>query len=239
MPNRPGHFHRHRFPAEVISYAVWLYYRLPLSQRDVEERLAERGIQVSYEIVRRWAIKFGPLFTEELRRREAQPGRTWHVDEVFLRMNGRRVYLWRAVDEHGQVLDILVQERRDSDAAERFFRRLLDHAGEAPERIVTDKLASYPVAKQRIPALDAARHLFVRAAARLNNRAEQSHQPTRVRERRMQRFKSLAQAQRFLSAFSRTCSLFRPRRHLLTASDYRVTMKDRFQIWREVTRVAA
>ena len=238
MPDRPGHFHRHRFPAEVISHAVWLYYRFPLSHRDVEELLCERGIQVSYETVRRWAIKFGALFAKELRRREAPPGRTWHVDEVFLRMNGRRVYLWRAVDEHGQVLDILVHQRRDADAAERFFRRLLNHGGNAPERIVTDKLASYAVAKQRIPALDAAKHIYVRAA-RLNNRAEQSHQPTRVRERRMQRFKSPAQAQWFLAAFSRTCNLFRPRRHLLTAADYRTTMKDRFQIWREVTRVAA
>ena len=239
MPDRPGHFHRHRFPAEVISYAVWLYYRFPLSHRDVEELLSERGIQVSYETVRRWAIKFGPLFAAELRRRQARLGKTWHVDEVFLRMNGQRVYLWRAVDEHGQVLDILVQHRRDADAAERFFQRLLDQLGDAPERIVTDKLASYAVAKQRMPALGPAKHLHVRAAARLNNRAEQSHQPTRVRERRMQRFKSPAQAQRFLTAFSRTCNLFRPRRHLLTASEYRATMKDRFQTWREITRVTA
>ena len=239
MPDRSGHFHRHRFPSEVISYAVWLYYRFPLSHRDVEELLAERGIQVSYESVRHWSIKFAALFAEELRRRETRSGKTWHVDEVFLRMNGRRVYLWRAVDEYGQVLDILVQERWDADAAERFFRRLLEHQADAPERIVTDKLASYAVAKQRIATLQAVTHLHVRAAARLNNRAEQSHQPTRVRERRMQRLKSSAQAQRFLTAFSRVCNLFRSRRHLLTASDYRVTTKDRFQTWREVTRVAA
>ena len=189
--------------------------------------------------MRRWAIKFGPLFAEELRRREVRCGKTWHVDEVFLRMNGQRVYLWRAIDEHGQVLDILVQERRDADAAERFFRRPLDEGGEAPARIVTDKLASYAAAKRRIPALDSAKHIHVRAAARLNNRMEQSHQPTRLRERRMQRFKSPAQAQRFLTVYSQTCNLFRPRRHLLSASTYRTTMRNRFKTWREVTCVAA
>ena len=239
MPDRPGHFHRHRFPAEVISYAVWLYYRFPLSHRDVEELLAQRGIQVSYETVRCWAVKFGSLFAKELRRREVRSGKTWHLDEVFLRMNGRRVYLWRAVDEHGQVLDILVQERRGAAAAERFFRRLLDHGGNTPERIVTDKLASYAAASERIPELESVKHVCVRAAARLNNRIEQSHQPTRVRERRLQRFKSPAQAQRFLTVFSRTCNLFRIQRHLLTAAEYRTVMKDRFQIWREVTQVAA
>jgi putative transposase len=239
MPDRPGHFHRHRFPAEVISYAVWLYSRFPLSHRDVEELLAERGIRVSYETVRRWANKFGVLFAEELRRREARRGRTWHVDEVFLRMNGRRVYLWRAVDEHGQVLDILVQERRNAAAAERFFRRRLAPVNDTPERIVTDKLASYAAAKQRIPGLNAVKHVYVRATARLNNRIEPSHQPTRIRERRMQRFKSPAQAQRFLTAFSGSCNLFRVQRHLLVAAEYRTVMKDRFQIWREVTHVAA
>ena len=208
MPDRPGHFHRHRFPSEVISYAVWLYYPFPLSHRDAEELLCERGVHVSYQAVRCWAIKFGPLFAEELRRREVRRGTTWHLDEVFLRMNGWRVYLWRAIDEHGQVLDILVQERRDADAAERFLRRLLHHGDEAPEQIVTDKLASYAAAKRRIPALDTAKHIHVRAAARLNNRMEQSHQPTRLREHRMQRFKSPAQAQRFLTVYSRTCNLF-------------------------------
>ena len=239
MPDRPGHFHRHRFPAEIISYAVWLYYRFPLSHRDVEELLNQRGITVSYETVRCWAIKFGSLFAEELRRRKAQPATTWHLDEVFLRMHGRRVYLWRAIDEHGQVLDILVQERRNAEAAERFFRRLLGQVEEPPEQIVTDKLASYAVAKRRIPALDTVKHVHVRAAARLNNRIEQSHQPTRLRERRMQRFKSPAQAQRFLTAFSSVCNLFRPRRHLLTAAAYRTALQDRLRLWREVTRVAA
>jgi putative transposase len=238
MPERPGYFHRHRFPAEVVSYAVWLYYRFPLSHRDVEELLAQRGIQVSYETVRHWAIKFGPLFAEELRRREAQRGQTWHVDEVFLRMNGRPVYLWRAVDEHGQVLDILVQERRNAGAAERFFRRLLARTGKTPERIITDGLASYAAAKEQIPELEPVKHVHVRVAARLNNRIEQSHQPTRLRERRMQRFKSIPQAQRFLSTFSFVCNLFRLRRHLLAATEYRSALQHQFQTWREVTHVA-
>jgi putative transposase len=179
------------------------------------------------------------LFAEKLRRREARCGKTWHLDEVFLRMNGRRVYLWRAVDEHGQVLDILVQERRNANAAERFFRRLLDCIGEVPKRIVTDKLASYAAAKHRIPELEHVKHVHVRAVARLNNQVEQSHQPTRLRERRMQRFKSIPQAQKFLSNFSSFCNLFRPRRHLLSTADYRATMRERFPVWREVTRVAA
>jgi putative transposase len=239
MPDRPAHFHRHRFPAEVISYAVWLYYRFPLSHRDVEELLAQRGVQVSYETIRCWAIKFGSLFAEELRRREVRCGKTWHLDEVFLRMNGRRVYLWRAIDEHGQVLDILVQERRDAAAAERFFRRLLHGVGKVPERIVTDGLTSYAAAKEKIPDLQAVPHVRVRAAARLNNRIEQSHQATRQRERRMQRFKSIAQAQRFLTAFSSICNHFRPRRHLLTALRYRTVMQERFQTWRQITGIAA
>ena len=172
----------------------------------------ELSCQSPYETVRCWAIKFGPLFAEQLRRRKARPGSTWHLDEVFVRIRGEQVYLWRAVDEHGQVLDILVQERRDGNAAERFFRRLLAHAGGAPECIITDGLASYAVAKQRVAELEAAKHVHVRAAARLNNRIEQSHQPTRIRERRMQRFKSIPQRRRsdfwLRSASSATCSVY-------------------------------
>ena len=239
MPDRPGPYHRHRFPAEVISYAVWLYFRFPLSHRDVEELLAERGIQVSYETIRRWSIKFGSRFGEELRRRESRPGTTWHLDEVFLRMNGRRVYLWRAIDEQGQVLDILVQARRDANAAERFFHRLLDRVGQAPEQIVTDKLASYAAAKERIPALGATKHVYMRAAARLNNPVERSHQARRIRERRMRCFKSPSSAQRFLSVFSRICNHFQLRRHLLPALQHREHKRARLRAWRELTGRAA
>jgi putative transposase len=237
MPDRPGHFYRHRFPAEIITYAVWLYHRFALSLRDVEELLFERGIRVTYESIRAWVEKFGERFAAELRRRAQRPGRTWHLDEVFLKIRGKQVYLWRAVDEHGQVLDILVQEQRDADAAEYFFRRLLDHTGVPPERIRTDRLASYAAAKKRLPELDGVEHEKVHAQARLNNRVEQSHLPTRLREYRMQRFKSMASAQRFLSAFSRFSNHFRLRRHLLCASEYRARLQARFRSWREVADV--
>jgi putative transposase len=237
MPDRPGHVHRHRFPTEIIAHAVWLYHRFALSFRDVEELLFERGIIVSYESIRAWVNKFGERFAAGLRRHGQRPGRTWHLDEVFLKIRGEWVYLWRAVDEHGQVLDILVQEHRDADAAARFFRCLLDHTGEPPERIRTDKLASYAAAKKRLPELAAVEHETVHSGARLNNRVEQSHQPTRVRERRMQRFKSIDSAQRFLSVFSRFCNHFRVRRHLTSVSEYRSTLRERFQSWREVADV--
>ena len=234
MPDRPGHFHRHRYPAEVISCAVWLYHRFALRFRDVEELLFERGIVVTYESIRAWVEKSGGRFAAKLRRQERRPGGTWHLDEVFLKVRGEQVYLWRAVDEHGQVLDILVQAQRNAEAAECFFRRLLDHAGGPPERIRTDKLASYAAAKRRIPELDGVEHEQVHAGARLNNRVEQSHLPTRLREYRMQRFKSMTSAQRFLSTFSRFCHHFRLRRHLLRASEYRTLLQARFDRWREL-----
>ena len=239
MPDRPGHHHRHRFPAAVIAHAVWLYYRFALSLRDVEELLYERGITVTYETVRVWAAKFGARYAAELRKRGARPGRTWHLDEVFTRVGGDKVYLWRAVGEHGQVPDVLVQEHRDAEAAERFFRQLLGHAGGPPDQIVTDGLASYGAAKARLPELAAVEHLRVRAAARLNNRVEQSHQPARLRERQMRRFKSVPSAQRFLAAFGRFCNHFRPRRHLLTAAEYRAVRRVRYAGWRELVTLAA
>jgi putative transposase len=149
-------------------------------------------------------------------------------------VNGKQVYLWRAVDEHSQVLDVLVWKHRDTAAAERFFRRLLGHAGGPPEQIVTDSLASYGAAKARLPELAAVEHLHVRSAARLNNRAEQSHQPTRLREYAMRRFKSIPSAQRFLAAFSRFSNHFRPRRHRLTAAEYRAVRHVRYSSWREL-----
>lgn len=237
MSNRPGHYHRHRFPADIISYAVWLYHRFALSYRDVEDLLFERGIVVTYETIRAWVEKFGIRYAARLRHRKQRPGRIWHMDEVFVRIRGQQVYLWRAVDEQGQVLDILVQDRRDTAAAERFFHHLLDRVGEPPEQIVTDRLASYAAAKERIPALSRTEHLKVRSNAGLNNRAEQSHQPTRLRERRMQRFKSVASAQRFLCTFSRFCNHFRLRRHLLGASEYPSILRSRFRSWREVASV--
>ncbi len=228
-------YHRHRFPAEVIAHAVRLYLRFALSYRDVEELLAERGIVVSYETIRAWVAKFGALYADALRRREPRPGSTWHLDEMAVRVGGRLQWLWRAVDEHGHTLDVLLQEHRDTDAAERFFRRLLTVAdGVPPERLTTDKLRSYAAALARLPELAGAEHLQVRSAMRCNNRVEQAHQPTRIRERVMRRFRSAASAQQFLDAFSRVCNHFRLRRHLLTAAAYRAEMRERAVTWREV-----
>ena len=235
MPEHPDLYRGYRFSAEVISHAVWLYARFALSFRDVEELLAERGIQLSYETVRRRVSRFGEPFAAELRRRERRVGRTWPLDEVFVRIGGEQKYLWRAVDGHGQVLDILLQDRRDTDAAECFFRTLLGHAGAPPERIVTDRLASYGAALQRLPERGGAEHLRVHSAARRNNRVEQSHLPTRLRARRMQGFRSMDSAQQFLSLFSPVCNLFRPRRHLRPAAPYRSTMAVRFRTWSEIT----
>ncbi len=223
-------YKRHRFPAEVISHTVWLYFRFSLSYRDVEELMVERGVLLTYETVRNWCTKFGQGYANKLKRRRPQLGDKWHLDEVFLSINGKRSYLWRAVDQEGHVLDILVQSRRNKKAAKKFFKKLLKGLQYAPRVIITDKLKSYEAAKEEIlPNVEHRQHKY------LNNRAENSHQPTRERERRMQRFKSPGHAQRFLSAYSFICSHFRPRRHLFTAPGYREELRQRFGSWREVT----
>ena len=221
------------FPGAVISHAVWLYLRFPLSFRDVEELLAERGIHVSYETVRRWVGKFGAQYGEALCKREPRPGRTWHLDEMAVRIAGKHHWLWRAVDEHATTLDVLLQEHRDTDAAERFFRKLLDHAGGAPERITTDKLGSYAAALRQMPELAGVEHQQVRSAMRCNNRVEQAHQPTRIRERRMGRFRCPTSAQQFLSAFARVPNLFRPGRHRLKAQEWRSALQGSFATWQQ------
>ena len=169
----------YRFPPAIISHAVWLYFRFSLSFRDVEELLAQRGIVVTYETVRQWCLKFGQTYANELRRRRPRCGDKWHLDEVFLKINGKQHYLWRAVDQHGNVLDILVQSRRNAKAAKRFFRELLKGLQYVPRVIITDKLRSYGAAKREI--LQGWEH---RQHKGLNNRAENSHQPTRLRELR-------------------------------------------------------
>src|ERR671910_2165027 len=216
MKRAPDPHYRHRFPAEIISHAVWLYHTFCLSFRDVELMLAERGIEVSYETIRRWCRKFAQSFANRLRRRRPRPGDRWHLDEVFIGINGVQHYLWRAVDQDGNVLDILVQSRRNKAAAKKFFRRLLKDLAYVPRVVVTDKLASYGAARREVlPSVEHRQH------KRLNNRAENSHQPTRERERRMRRFKSPGHAQRFLAAYGPIGSHFRPRRHRLAAADYR------------------
>jgi putative transposase len=222
----------HRYPIEVISHCVWLYHRFPLSFREVEELMLERGVVVSYETVRRWCVKFGPAYARELRRRRPRPGDKWHLDEVFIKINGERKYLWRAVDQDGMVLDILVQNRLDTAAARRFFRRLLKNTGAVPRVVVTDKLRSYGAAHREI--MPSVEH---RQSKYLNNRAENSHQPTRQRERAMKGFRGVGAAQRFLSAFSGISPHFRPHRHLMAAPDYRTEMTLRFTIWEQITGV--
>src|SRR5918911_2567938 len=230
MSTEPTTYPGYRFPAEVIHHAIWLYHLFSLSLRDIELILAERGVVVSYESIRRWCLRFGAEFAAKLRRRRPRPGDTWHMDEVYLKINGELFYLWRAVDQHGVVLDILVQERRNATAAKRFFKRLLRGLKYKPRRLITDGLRSYDVAKREI--LPDVRH---RTSRYLNNRAENSPRPTRRRERQMQRFKSPEQAQRFLSAHAVIYGLFRPRRHLMTAVEYRNARAKAFRIWRQET----
>jgi len=224
----------YRFPAEIINYAVWLYHVFGLSLRDVELILAERGITVTYESIRRWVLKFGADTAARLRQRRPRPGDTWHLDEVFLKINGTLHYLWRAVDQNGVVLDILVQQRRSGVAAKRFFKRLLKGLQFKPHRLIADGLRSYRVAHRAL--LPETRH---RVSRFLNNRAENSHQPTRRRERQMQRFKSPEQAQRFLSSHGMIYGHFRPRRHLMTAAQHRRARAKAFRIWRQETCVQA
>jgi putative transposase len=223
--------YRHRFPVEIVSHAVWPYDVFSLSLRDVELLLAERGIVVSYETVRRWCKKFGQIFANRLRRRRLRPSDKWHLDEVFIRIQGVQHYLWREVDQDGVVLDILVQPRRDVKAAKRFFRRLLKSLQYVPRVIVNDKLRSYGVARRQL--LPKVEH---RQSRYLNNRAENSHRPTRRLERKMQRLKLPGQAQDFLSAHAFIHGHFHPRRYLLTANSYRSVRTEAFNIWQQETR---
>jgi putative transposase len=227
-------YHRHRFPIEVVEHCVWLYFRFCLSYRNIEEMMAVRGVRVTYETVREWCRKFGALYATQLRKSRPGIGSKWHLDEVFLKMNGVQHYLWRAVDQNGVTIDILVQPKRDRWAALRFFRRLLHTAGGAPRVIITDKLRSYAAAKRQImPEIE---H---RQSRYLNNRCENSHQPTRTRERQMKRFQNPEQAQRFLSSFESINAIFRLRRHLLAAACYRLRFTHALQLWRATALAVA
>src|SRR3954470_12894339 len=222
---------RNRFPAEVISHAVWLYFRFPLSLRMVEEMLAARGILVSHETVRQWALKFGQDFASQIRRRLPAAGDKWHLDEVVVKIAGKKHWLWRAVDQDGIVLDVLVQSRRDKGAAKRLLRKLLKTQRRPPRVLITDKLASYGTAKREVmPGLEHRQHKG------LNNRAENSHQPTRRRERIMKRFQSAGQAQRFLSVHDQVANLFRRSTHS-KAADHRRARARAFQAWTELTSI--
>mgnify|MGYP001569654709 CR=1 FL=1 len=219
-------YKRHRFPPEIISYAVWLYHRFNLSHRDIEDLLAERCIIVTRESIRLWCIKFGAIYTRRLKRKHRGYGDTFYIDEVFVRINGKQHYLWRAVDQDGEVVDVYLQAKRDGAAAKRFFKRLLRNHGSEPRKIVTDKLHSYGVAHQELmPEVIHSTQQYE------NNRAEQSHEATRVRERGMTKFKSVGQAQRFLGVHAAVSNLFNLGRHLVKTQHYRDLRMSAFEEW--------
>jgi putative transposase len=228
VPN--NQYKGHRFPPEIIQHAVWLYYRFNLSHRDIEDLLAVRGIVVNYESIRLWSHKFGPKYARRLKRRHQGFGDTFFIDEVFVKIDGKQHYLWRAVDQDGEIVNVYLQSRRDGKAAKRFFSRLLKTHRSEPRKIVTDKLRSYGVAhRELIP------DTIHDTSQYANNRAELSHQPTRVRERGMRRFKSPQQAQRFLTVHAVVYNLFILGRHLVSAKNYRFFRSRAFSSWKCAT----
>jgi putative transposase len=231
-PPSSHRYKHHRFPVEIISHAVWLSCRFCLSDRDVEELLCARGIVVTDEATRQWCRKVGQASAKPLRRRRPQPGDTWHLAEVFLSITGARHDRWRAGDQDGNVLAILVQRRRDTHAAKPCFRKLLKGYHDVPRVMITDQRKSYGAAKRALlPGAEHRQHRY------LNNHAENSHQPTRQRERRLQGVKSPGHAQRFLAAYGPIAQHFRPRRHRLSAPEYRQDMGKRFHTWQDITRL--
>ena len=220
-------YKRHRFPPDIISCAVWLYYRFNLSHRDIEDLLAERGILVSRESVRLWCIKFRAPYARRLKRKHRGYGDTFYIDEVFVKINGKQQYLWRAVDQDGEMVDVYLQAKRDGAAAKRFFKRLMRSHGGEPRKIVADKLRSYPVDHREV-ILEVI-HVTDQYA---NNRAERSHEATRVRERGMKKFNSLGQAQRFVTAHAAVSNVFNLGRHLVSAGHHRHLRDSAFVEWR-------
>ena len=226
-------YRRHRFHPDIIRRAVWLYFRFTMSFRDVEDLLAERGIDVSYETVRLWVLKFGPAYARRICRRRGPAFDVWHLDEIFVNIGGKQMYLWRAVDGEGTVLDVLVQKRRNKRAALKLMRKLLRNQGVRPTRIVTDKLKSYGAAFRdlRLGHLHETGH-------RQNNRAESSHVPIRRRERKMQRFKSQSSAQKFLSTHGPIYNLFNVHRHLISRRTLRIFRNQAMAEWQTMTTAA-
>ena len=216
----------YRYPSQIISHAVWLYHRFTLSFRDIEELLAARGIIVTYETIRKWCKKFGSAYCNQIKKTRGRLGDTWYLDEVFIKINGVQHYLWRAVDQDGDEIDILVQKRKDKSAAKRFFKKLLKGQQATPIKVVTDKLRSYSAAKRDLmPSVEHSTQQYE------NNRCELSHQPSRQQERQMRRFKSQHQAQRFLTCHGVVNNLFRLGRHLMRAKNYRVLRDRAFVEW--------
>lgn len=224
----------YRFPKMIIAYAVYLYHRFLLSYRDVQELMFQRGVDVSHETVRAWCSRFGPELAEVLRHRKPRQGRTWHLDEMRVTLGGIVHWLWRAVNEHGEVLDVLLQEHRDTGAAKRFFKRLLDDQ-EIPERIVTGGLRSYGAALRDVPELGASEHITVSAAERQNNLIEQSHRPTREQERQQRGFRGVCRAQRFLFTHAEVANLFCYTRTQVPARLRRRNWQRGFNLWDELS----
>jgi len=223
-------YRRHRFHQSIIQAAVRLYYRYTLSFRDVEEILAERGIDVSYETIRRWCLKFGQTFAQRMRMQRQHPSSTWHIDEVFLKINGRQYCLRRAVDAEGEVLDVFLQSRRNTVAANKFLRHAMRARAASPQTNVTDKWRPPMLAARNL--LPSNNHIV---GKRLNNRAENSHQPTRRRERKLQRFKSPKSAQRFLSIHAAFYNHFNIQRHLLSRRTMKQLRDDTLRAWNGLT----
>jgi putative transposase len=229
----PISYARRRFPPVIIQHAVWLYLRFTLSYRDVEDLLAERGLEVSYETVRRWVLKFGPAIARRLRQQRPKPSPRWHLDEMAVRIGGEPMYLWRAVDDEGEVLDVLVQRRRGKAAALKPMRKLVQKQGFAPTVITTDRPRSYGAAFAELGL--AARH---EQGLGKNNRAEVSHQPLRRRERTMQRFKSPGSAQRFAAMHAAAYNTFNVQRHLISRRTLRAFRAEATAQWRAAAAAA-
>jgi transposase-like protein len=227
-------YKRHRFPPDIICYAVWLYFRFTLSFRDVEELLAERGIDVSYETIRCWTLKFGPKIARNLKRCRLAPSPRWHLDEMVVKVRGRHMYLWRAVDDEGEVLDMIIQHRRDTGAALKLLKRLIWSQKIVPEKVTTDGLKSYGAALDELGLRE--RHRAGRL--RENNRAENSHLPIRRRERKMQGFKSQRSAQKFLTTHAAVYNTYNTERHLVSRKTLRQYRVNAYAAWAVATIAA-
>ena len=217
---------------EIIRLAVMMYVRFPLSLRNVEDLLHERGINICHETIRYWWNRFGPMFAAEIRKRRVQSHAysnwRWHLDEVFVKINGETHYLWRAVDHEGEVLESIVTMRRDRRAAQRFLKKLMKQYG-APKMIVTDRLRSYRAAMSELG--NATKQNTGRW---LNNRAENTHLPFRRRERAMQRFRTTRSLQKFTSIHSSVTNHFNLQRHLITRDDYKTKRNAALIEWQQL-----
>ena len=224
-------YHRRRFHSDVIKRVIWLYFRFNLSLREIEELMAERGVDVSYETIRRWIDSYGSVFAKRIKSRAQNPSPRWHLDEVYTKINGKMIYLWRAVDDEGTVLDIVVQSRRNKKAAMRLLRKLIRNSGVKPKRIVTDRLASYRAALKDLNL----QHVHD-VGGRKNNRAENSHLPIRRRERKAQKFRSIGSAQKQLSSYGQIYNLFNYQRHLISRKTLKQFRHDAQTEWNIVTK---